>query len=89
MDYSFIGIWIKGMQIYKFQYSVLIKRFNVIGLHTVRYTDHEWSGELTDLSIDQRLKKAAKSPRRLSGGLMRSQGSANKLWTTLNQMAQI
>ena len=87
MDY--IGKRIIGMQFSKFQYSVLIKRFKVIGHHTVRYTDHEWSGELTDLSIEQRLKKAAKSPGGLSGGQMHSQGSANKLWTTLNQMAYI
>ena len=59
-------------------------------LHTVRYNEHEWSGVWTDLSIEQRLMKAAKSSGGLPGGRMRTHESAHKLWTgTLNQMALI
>ena len=44
----------------------------------------------TDLSIEQRLMKAAKSSGGLSGGRMQTHESAHKLWTaTLNQMALI
>ena len=43
-----------------------------------------------DLSIEQRLMKAAKSSGGLTGGRMRNHEAAHKLWTaTLNQMALI
>ena len=72
------------------QYGALLKTFKVVGLHTVRYKDHEWSGVWTDLLIEQRVMRAAKSSGSLSGGRMRTQNSADKLWTAnLNQMALI
>ena len=68
------------------RFSALVKTFKVVGLHTVRYNEHEWSY----LSIEQRLMKAAKSSGGLSGGRMRTHESGHKLWTaTLNQMALI
>ena len=55
-----------------------------------RYTDHEWSGIWTDLSIEQQLMRAVKSSGGLTGGRLRTQESAHTLWTaTFNQMALI
>ena len=69
------------MTVQEIQYGALVKTFYVVGLHTVRYTDHELSGVWTDLSIEQRRTKAAKLSRGLSGGRMRTHESAHKLWT--------
>ena len=57
----------------------LVKTFKVVGLHTVRYTDHEWSGVWIDMPIEQRLTKAATSSGGggLSGGIMRTHESAH------------
>ena len=86
-------LYLEQTAAYEVQHGVLLKTFKVVGvvgLHTVRYTDLEWSGIWTDLSIEQQLMKAAKSSGGLSGGRMRTQNSPNKLWTaTLNQMALI
>ena len=85
-----LRLYLELMLVYNVKYGSLIKTFKVIGLHTVRYTDHEWSGVWTDLSIEQRLMKAAKSSGGLTGGRMRSHERAHQLWTaTLNQMALI
>ena len=71
------------MTVQEIQYGALVKTFKVVGLHTVRYTDHEWSSVWTDLSIEQRLMKAVNSSGRggFSGGRMRTHDSAHKLWT--------
>ena len=62
----------------------------VVGLYTVRYTDHEWSGVWTGLSIKQRLMKVLKSSGGSSGRRIRTHESAHKLWTaSLYQMALI
>ena len=83
-------LYLEQMVVYDVQYGALIKTFKVAGLHTVLYTDHEWSGLWTDLSIEQRLMKAAKSSGGLTGGRLRNHDSAHKLWTaTVNQMALI
>ena len=85
-----LRLYLELMLVYNVKYGSLIKTFKVIGLHTVRYTDHEWSGVWTDFSIEQRLMKAAKSSGGLTGGRMRSHERAHQLWTaTLNQMALI
>lgn len=52
-----LRLYLELMLVYNVKYGSLIKTFKVIGLHTVRYTDHEWSGVWTDLSIEQRLMK--------------------------------
>ena len=73
---------------YDLQDGALIKTFKVAGLHTVRYTDHEWSGIWTDLSIEHQLNlmRAVKSSGGVTGGRLRTQESAYTLWTaTLNQ----
>ena len=63
-----LRLYLELMLVYNVKYGSLIKTFKVIGLHTVRYADHEWSGVWTDLSIEQRLMKAAKSSGGLTGG---------------------
>ena len=78
-----LRLYLEQMTVQKIQYGSLVKTFKVVGLHTVRYTDHEWSGVWTDLSIEQRLMKAVNSSGRgnFSGGRMRTHESAHKLWT--------
>ena len=91
------GQYAKGLRLYlelmashEVQYPAVMKTFKVVGLHTVRYTDHEWSGVWTDLSIEQRFMKASKMPGGLKGGRMRCQNSASKMWPiAFNQMAKI
>ena len=39
-----LRLYLELMLVYNVKYGSLIKTFKVIGLHTVRYTDHEWSG---------------------------------------------
>ena len=85
-----LRLYLEQMKMYDLQYGALIKTFKVAIVHTVRYTDHEWSGIWTDLSIEQQLMRAVKSSGGLTGGRLRTQESAHTLWTaTLNQMALI
>ena len=85
-----LRLYLEQIHVLEIQYGALGKTFKVVGLHTVRYNEHEWSGVWTDLSIEQRLMKAAKSSGGLSEGRMQTHESAHKLWTaTLNQMALI
>ena len=85
-----LRLYLEHMKMYDLQYGALIKTFKVAGLHTVSYTDHEWSGIWTDLSIEQQLMRAVKSSCGVTGGRLRTQESAHTLWTaTLNQMALI
>ena len=85
-----LRLYLEQMKTYDLEYGALIKTFKVLGLHTVRYTDHEWSGIWTDLAIEQQLMRAVKSSGGLTGGRLRNQESAHMLWTgTLNQMALV
>ena len=59
-----VRLYLEQMTVQEIQYGALVKTFKVVGLHTVQYTDHEWSGVWTDLSIKQRLMKAVKSSER-------------------------
>ena len=54
--------------------------FQVHKLHTVRYNKFEWSGIWTDLSIEQTLMRAMTSRGGLTGGKMRNQKLAYKVW---------
>ena len=54
-------LYLEQTATFEVQHGALLKTFKVVGLHTVRYTDHEWSGIWTDLSIEQQLMNAAKS----------------------------
>ena len=48
-----LRLYLEQMTVQEIQYGALVKTFKVVGLHTVRYTDHEWSGVWTDLSTHQ------------------------------------
>ena len=48
-----LRLYLEQMTVQEIQYGALVKTFKVVGLHTVRYTDHEWSGVWTDLSITE------------------------------------
>ena len=65
-----LRLYLEQMTVHKIQYGSLVKTFKVVGLYTVQYTDHEWSGVWTDLSIEQRLMKAAKC-KVIGGGVWR------------------
>ena len=52
-----LQLYFEQMTVQEIQYGALVKTFKVVGLHTVQYIDHEWSGVWTDLSIEQRLTK--------------------------------
>ena len=68
----------------------LIDIFKFHGLHTVRYSEHQWCGVWTDLSIEQKLMRAVKSSGGLIGGKLRNQKSAHKVWvSTLNHFSLI
>ena len=50
-----LRLYLEQITVLEIQYGALVKTFKVVGLHTVRYNEHEWS----DLSIEQRLMNAA------------------------------
>ena len=66
-----------------------LSKFTVYGNHVVRFSDHEWSGTWTDITIETTLMREAKS----SGGLSRGRfwnKSVHKSWVqTLNHFSFI
>ena len=52
-------------------------------LHTVRYNESEWAGIWTDLCIEQTLMRSVKSVGGLSGGRLRNEESAQKMWIAM------
>ena len=66
-----------------------LTKFTVYGNHAVRFSDHEWSGTWTDITIEPTLMRDAKS----SGGLNRRRfrnESAHRCWIqTLNHFSNI
>ena len=71
------------MQMNLSTYSSVDNIFSVYKFHTVRYSKFEWSGIWTDLSIEQTLMRAIKSGGELTGGKLRNQSSAYKVWVSL------
>ena len=68
----------------------VIDLFKVQGLYTVRYNNFQWAGIWTDLSIEQMPMRACKTSGGLTGGKLRNQKSAHKVWTsTLNHFSSI
>ena len=66
-----------------------LSKFTLYGNHVVRFSDHEWSGTWTDITIETTLMREAKS----SGGLNRGRfqnESSHKSWVqTLNHFSFI
>ena len=65
-------------------FQVTLSKFTVYGNHAVRFSDHEWSGTWTDITIKTTLMCEAKSSGGLNRGRLRNE-SAHKSWVqTLN-----
>ena len=72
------------------RFKEIFERFTVYGNHVVRYSCHDWSGTWTDICIEQKLMKAAKSEGGLSRGRMRNSDSGQKCWVqTLNHFSDV
>ena len=66
-----------------------LTKFTVYGNHAVRFSDHEWSGTWTDITIESTLIREAKSLGGLNRGRFRNE-SAHKSWVqTLNHFSFI
>ena len=66
-----------------------LTKFTVHGNHAVRFSDHEWSGTWTDITIETTLMCEAKSSGGLNRGRFRNE-SAHKSWVqTLNHFSFI
>lgn len=66
-----------------------LTKFTVYGNHAVRFSDHEWSGTWTDITIESTLMREAKSLGGLNRGRFRNE-SAHKSWIqTLNHFSFI
>lgn len=66
-----------------------LSNFTVYGNHVVRFSDHEWSGTWTDITIETTLMREAKSYGGLSRGRFRND-SSHKSWVqTLNHFSFI
>ena len=66
-----------------------LTKFSVYGNHAVRFSDHEWSGTWTDITIETTLMREAKSSGGLNRGRFRNE-SAHKSWVqTLNHFSFI
>ncbi|CAB4039507.1 Hypothetical predicted protein [Paramuricea clavata] len=72
------------------RFKEIFERFTVYGNHVVRYSCHDRSGTWTDICIEQKLMKAAKSEGGLSRGRMRNSDSGHKCWVqTLNHFSDV
>lgn len=67
-----------------------LQNYSDNGDHVVRYSDQEWSGTWTDMSIEQKLMKPSKSLGGMDRGRMKNSESGHRVWLeTLNHMTSI
>lgn len=76
---------------YKRDYPNICSTFLIKGLHTVRYTNDEWGGVWSDLAIEQKFMREAKTSGGLTGGRFRvDRTSAHSVYcSTLNHMVEV
>lgn len=76
-------LYVELMHMNTAKHATVKSMFKVHKLHTIRYSTAKWSGIWTDLSIEQTLMKSIKSRGGLTGGRLRNQKTAQKLWVSL------